>query len=95
MLQTALIGFCATLPMVFSASSGSALIDRLGYQRPCVIAGLLNGLTVLLIPLLFRTISLAFLATAGSGLQRRRWRRCAWMDSVVRLSAGSWCPHYQ
>ncbi len=59
-VQTGITGFCETLPMVFSSFFGSALVDRLGYKRTSVIGDVLNGLTVLLIPLLYHTTGLAF-----------------------------------
>ncbi len=59
-VQTGITGFFSTLPMVLSAFFGSALIDRLGYKRTSVIGDVLNGLTVMLIPLLYHTIGLAF-----------------------------------
>src|SRR5579883_231441 len=59
-VQTGITGFCETLPMVFSSFFGSALVDRLGYKRTSVIGDVLNGLMVLLIPLLSQTSGLAF-----------------------------------
>lgn len=59
-VQTGITGFCATLPMVFSGFFGSALVDRLGYKRTSVLGDTLNGLTVVLIPLLYHTTGLAF-----------------------------------
>lgn len=59
-VQTGLTGFCETLPMVLSSFFGSALVDRLGYKRTSVIGDILNGLTVLLIPLLSHTSGLTF-----------------------------------
>jgi MFS family permease len=59
-VQAGITGFCETLPMVLSAFFGSALVDRLGYKRTSVTGDILNGLTVMLIPLLYRTIGLAF-----------------------------------
>ena len=59
-VQMGITGLCSTLPMVFSAFFGSTLVDRLGYKRTSVIGDILNGLTVMLIPLLYHTIGLAF-----------------------------------
>lgn len=59
-VQMGITGLFSTLPMVFSAFFGSALVDRLGYKRTSVIGDILNGLTVMLIPLLHDTIGLAF-----------------------------------
>lgn len=59
-VQAGITGFCSILPQVLSAFFGSALVDRLGYKRTSVIGDLLNGLTVMLVPLLYDTIGLAF-----------------------------------
>lgn len=59
-VQAGVTGFFSTLPMVFSAFFGSVLVDRLGYKRTSVLGDVLNGLTVVLIPLLYHTIGLAF-----------------------------------
>lgn len=59
-IQTGMTGFCETLPMVFSSLFGGSLVDRLGYKRTSIIGDTLNGLTVLLIPVLAHTIGLAF-----------------------------------
>jgi MFS family permease len=58
--QAGITGFCSALPMVLSAFFGSALIDRLGYKRASVIGDILNGLTVMLVPLFYHTVGLAF-----------------------------------
>src|SRR5260370_19459860 len=59
-VQAGITGFCETLPMVLSAFFGSALVDRLGYKRTSVTGDILNGLTIMLVPLLYHTIGLAF-----------------------------------
>lgn len=59
-IQTGITAFFSTLPAVFSAFFGSALVDRLGYKRTSVIGDITSGLTVMLIPLLYHTIGLAF-----------------------------------
>src|SRR5579883_1287019 len=59
-IQMGITGFCSALPMVLSSFFGSALVDRLGYKRTSVIGDILNGLTVMLVPLLYHTIGLAF-----------------------------------
>lgn len=58
--QTGITAFFATLPSVFSAFFGSALVDRLGYKRTSVSGDIASGITVLLIPLLYHTVGLAF-----------------------------------
>ena len=59
-IQTGITAFFSTLPAVFSAFFGSALVDRLGYKRTSVIGDIASGVTVLLVPLLYHTVGLAF-----------------------------------
>lgn len=59
-IQAGITGFCSALPAVLSSFFGSALVDRLGYKRTSVLGDILSGLTVMLIPLLYHTIGLAF-----------------------------------
>ncbi len=59
-VQTGITAFFSTLPAVFSAFFGSALVDRLGYKRTSVLGDIASSLTVLLIPLLYSTRGLAF-----------------------------------
>lgn len=58
--RTGITAFFSTLPAVFSAFFGSAIIDRLGYKRTSVIGDIASGCAVMLIPLLYSTIGLAF-----------------------------------
>ena len=58
--RTGITAFFATLPAVFSALFGSVLVDRLGYKLTSVIGDIASGVTVLLIPLLYHTVGLAF-----------------------------------
>ncbi len=58
--RTGITAFFSTLPTVFSAFFGSAVIDRLGYKRTSVIGDIASGCTVMLIPLLYDTVGLAF-----------------------------------
>ncbi|HVB72443.1 MAG TPA: MFS transporter [Ktedonobacteraceae bacterium] len=58
--QTGITAFFSTLPAVFSAFFGSAIIDRLGYKRTSVIGDIASAVTVMLIPLLYHTVGLAF-----------------------------------
>ncbi len=64
-IQTGITAFFSTLPAVFSAFFGSALVDRLGYKRTSVIGDIASGLTVMLIPLLYSTVGLAFWQLLG------------------------------
>lgn len=59
-IQTGITAFFSTLPAVLSAFFGSALVDRLGYKRTSVIGDIASGVTVMLIPLLYNTVGLAF-----------------------------------
>ncbi len=58
--KTGITALFSTLPAVFSAFFGSALIDRLGYKRTSVISDIASAVSVTLIPLLYSTIGLAF-----------------------------------
>lgn len=58
--QTGITAFFSVVPMALAAFFGSALVDRLGYKRTSVIGDLASGLTVVLIPLLYSTVGLAF-----------------------------------
>ncbi len=63
--QTGITAFFATLPAVFSAFFGSALVDRLGYKRTSVSGDIASCITVGLIPLLYHTVGLAFWQLCG------------------------------
>lgn len=58
--KTGLVAFCTILPTVIAALLGGALVDRLGAKRMSVVADLLSGITVAVIPLLYATVGLAF-----------------------------------
>lgn len=58
--QTGIAAFFSTLPAVFSAFFGNLVIDRLGYKRISVIGDIASCLTVMLVPLLYHTMGLAF-----------------------------------
>lgn len=58
--QTGITAFFSTLPAAVSAFFGGAIIDRLGYKRTSVIGDIASGITVMLIPLLYSTVGLAF-----------------------------------
>lgn len=58
--QAGITGFFSALPMVLSGFFGTVLVDRLGYKRTSVIGDVLSGITVMLVPLLYHTIGLAF-----------------------------------
>src|ERR1019366_4765004 len=58
--QTGITAFFSTLPSVFSAFFGSSLVDRLGYKRTSVFGDIASSLAVVLVPLLYLTVGLAF-----------------------------------
>ena len=58
--QTGITAFCSTLPLILSSFLSTRLVDRLGYKRTSVIGDVLSGVTIVLIPLLYHTIGLAF-----------------------------------
>ncbi|MDP9359145.1 MAG: MFS transporter [Chloroflexota bacterium] len=58
--KTGLVGVCTVLPTVIAAFLGCAVVDRLGFKRTSLLADLLSGVTVALIPLLHQTVGLAF-----------------------------------
>ncbi len=59
-IQMGITGFCSALPLVLSSFFGSALVDRLGYKRTSVLGDILSGTTIMLVPLLYYTVGLAF-----------------------------------
>jgi MFS family permease len=59
-IQTGITAFFSALPAVFSAFFGGAFVDRLGYKRTSVIGDIASGVAVLLIPLLYNSVGLAF-----------------------------------
>lgn len=58
--KTGLVGVCTVLPTVIAAFLGGVVVDRLGFKRTSLLADLLSGVTVALIPLLHQTVGLAF-----------------------------------
>jgi MFS family permease len=58
--QTGITAFFSTLPAAISAFFGPTIIDRLGYKRTSVIGDIASGITVMLVPLLYSTVGLAF-----------------------------------
>ena len=58
--QTGLTGFFVALPAFAAGVFGGTLVDRLGFKRTSIIADLISGFGLILIPLLYRTIGLEF-----------------------------------
>ena len=57
---TGFAGVAAVLPAVLAAFLGGAVVDRLGPRRTSILADVMSGVTVALIPLLYRTVGLPF-----------------------------------
>ncbi len=57
---TGLAGFFVALPGFLAGIFGGTLVDRLGYKRVSIVADLVSGIAMALIPLLFNTVGLAF-----------------------------------
>jgi MFS family permease len=58
--KAGITGFFSALPVVLAAFLGGPIIERLGYRRVSIIADLISGVTVALIPLLHATVGLSF-----------------------------------
>jgi predicted MFS family arabinose efflux permease len=57
---TGMVGVAAVLPAVLAAFLGGAVVDRLGPRRTSILADLLSGVAIALIPLLYRSVGLPF-----------------------------------
>ena len=58
--KTGITALFSTLPTALSAFFGSTLVDKLGYKRMSVISDIASAVSVILIPLLYNTVGLAF-----------------------------------
>ena len=58
--RTGVVAFAGLVPTVLAALFGGALVDRFGHRRMSVLADLLSGGTVALVPLLHQTVGLPF-----------------------------------
>jgi MFS family permease len=58
--KTGLTGFFVALPAFVAGVFGGTLVDKLGYKYSSVLADLLSALGIMMIPLLYDTIGLAF-----------------------------------
>src|SRR3954454_21447685 len=54
--RTGLVAFCELVPSILASFFGGALVDRLGHRRASIVADLVSGATVAVIPLLHTTI---------------------------------------
>ncbi|HET9223248.1 MAG TPA: MFS transporter [Roseiflexaceae bacterium] len=57
---TGLAGFFVMLPGFVAGIFGGTLVDRLGYKHASIIADVVSGVGVALIPFLYQTVGLAF-----------------------------------
>jgi MFS family permease len=64
--KTGLTGAFEALPAFMAGVFGGTLVDRLGYKRSSVIADVVSGVGVALVPLLYHTVGLAFWQLLGS-----------------------------
>jgi MFS family permease len=58
--RTGIAAACETVPLVLASGLGGPLIDRVGARRAAVLSDLLSAVGVALVPLLHRTVGLAF-----------------------------------
>src|SRR5690348_601661 len=63
--QTGLAGGFMALPQFASGVLAGVVVDRLGYRRVSVIADLVSGVGVALVPLLYMSVGLAFWQLLG------------------------------
>ncbi|MFZ4842943.1 MFS transporter [Mycetocola saprophilus] len=59
-IQVGIAAFAATVPVVIGGPFGGVLVDRVGYVRASVVADLISGATIALIPILAATVGLPF-----------------------------------
>jgi MFS family permease len=57
---TGLTGAFATAPVVLGGTFGGVLVDRIGYRRSSIVADVVSGVTIALVPLLDSTTGLPF-----------------------------------
>src|SRR5262245_7687345 len=58
--KTGIIAFAGLVPIVIAAILGGALVDRVGNKEMSIIADVMSGITVAIVPLLYLTIGLEF-----------------------------------
>lgn len=58
--QTGITVAVGTVPHIVVGIFGGAIVDRLGYKQSSIISDILSGISVLMIPLLYQTVGLAF-----------------------------------
>lgn len=93
-VKTGVIAFAGLVPVIISAILGGALVDRVGNKRMSVIADVMSGITVAVVPLLYLTIGLEFwelfvLAFLGGfSIRRAVPREWRWVPISLSLLAG-------
>ena len=63
--QAGVVAAAGLIPTVLAALLGGGLVDRLSRKRLSVVADILSGLSVAMIPLLYQTVGLAFWQLLG------------------------------
>lgn len=58
--QTGIVVAVGFVPHILVGIFGGAIVDRLGYRKSSIISDILSGLSVLMIPMLYQTVGLAF-----------------------------------
>jgi MFS family permease len=58
--RTGLTGFAVAVPGFFVGIFGGTLVDRLGYRRSSIVADLVSGIGLALVPALYFTVGLPF-----------------------------------
>jgi MFS family permease len=58
--QTGLVAFVSALAAIVAAFFGGVIVDRLGYKRTSIIADVISGVTVALVPFLYAIGQLGF-----------------------------------
>jgi MFS family permease len=58
--QTGITAFVGLVPIILGAFFGGVITDRIGYKPMSLIADLMSGLMVLMIPLLYQSVGLEF-----------------------------------
>lgn len=59
-VQVGVASFVATVPIVIGGPLGGVLVGRIGYKRSSVLADVVNGTAIVLIPVLSATVGLPF-----------------------------------
>lgn len=57
---TGITGFFATLPIVVGGVLGGVVVDRIGYRRASVLADVVSGATIAVVPMLHLTVGVPF-----------------------------------